>query len=221
VGAIHYDTDETGDAHQFCVGLAERARQEGVKFRFCSEVRGLELRSGRIAAVVSGRERFVAEKYIIASGSYSTLLLRHVGVYLPVRPVKGYSITLVGGGATAALRIPVVDDDLHTAIVPFGNALRVAGTAEFAGYDLTLSPGRIRNLLTLLREVLPQERFDATLAKPWCGLRATSADGVPIIGATGIIRFIREYRARSSGMDHGGGIRKAARRYYVRRASGC
>jgi D-amino-acid dehydrogenase len=36
----------------------------------------------------------------------------------------------------------------------------------------------------LLPQVLPRDVFDPTAAKPWCGLRAVSADGVPIIGRT-------------------------------------
>jgi len=62
--------------------------------------------------------------------------------------------------------------------------LRVAGTAEFAGYDLALRPELVANLLTLLRRVLPRARLDPAAAKPWCGLRPMSADGVPIIGPT-------------------------------------
>ncbi len=87
-GAIHYETDEVGDAHRFCVALADRAREQGVDVRFCTNVRSLEMRAGQIEAVVGERERFVADKYIVAAGSYSSLLLRRVGVHIPVRPVK-------------------------------------------------------------------------------------------------------------------------------------
>jgi D-amino-acid dehydrogenase len=43
---------------------------------------------------------------------------------------------------------------------------------------------RIQKLLEWVRKVLPQERFEAAEARPWCGLRPMSADGVPVIGAT-------------------------------------
>jgi D-amino-acid dehydrogenase len=74
--------------------------------------------------------------------------------------------------------------------VPIGNAIRVAGTAEFAGYDLTPNPDRIRNLTELLQKVLPQAAYDPATAKPWCGLRAMSADGVPIIGPTSVSNLL-------------------------------
>jgi len=183
-GALHYEADETGDAHGFCVSLAGQSSERGVEFRFSTEVTSLECHAGQVKAVVSGRERFVADKYIVAAGSYSAPLLRRLGMHLPVRPAKGYSITF--DRSSASLNVPVVDDHLHAAVVPLKGAIRVAGTAEFAGYNLTLNPSRIRNLLALLQQVLPREHFDIAAARPWCGLRPMSADGVPIIGPTSL-----------------------------------
>jgi D-amino-acid dehydrogenase len=189
-GALHYEADETGDAHRFCVSLAGRVREQGVDCRFCTEVTSLEMRAGRVVAAVSARERFVADKYIVAAGSYSTPLLRRVGVHVPVRPAKGYSVTFAGHQGRPSLSIPVIDDHLHAGVVPLEGAIRVVGTAEFAGYDRTVNPDRIRNLLMLLQEVLPQEQFDPATGTPWCGLRPMSVDGVPIIGPTPISNLL-------------------------------
>jgi D-amino-acid dehydrogenase len=185
-GAIHYAADETGDAHRFCDALAEHARQRGVNFSFGTSVSRCEVHSGRIAAVQTDKGRLVAEHYVVAAGSYSTPVLRPLGFHLPVRPAKGYSVTFDGPRSTSALSIPIVDDDMHAAVVPVGNAIRVAGTAEFAGFDLTLRPERVRNLTNLAQKILPKAGLDLTTARPWCGLRPMSADGVPIIGATPI-----------------------------------
>src|SRR5262249_9508493 len=87
-GAIYYERDEVGDAHQFCVALAARASAEGVDFRFRTEVSALEMQARsdarspsarKVAAVVARGERFVADRYVIAAGSYSTLLLKQAG----------------------------------------------------------------------------------------------------------------------------------------------
>jgi D-amino-acid dehydrogenase len=207
MGAIHYGADETGNAYRFCVALAEHARQQGVEFRFGTEVSSLEVRSGRVVAAVDGSgsrlECLVGDRYVVAAGSYSAPLLRRIGVRLPVQPVKGYSVTFDREAKASSLKIPVIDDDLHAAIVPLDSAIRAAGTAEFAGFDRTLNPARIRYLLTLLREVLPQERLDPAAAKPWCGLRAVSVDGVPIIGSHATVEPSGEYGSRTSRMDHG------------------
>jgi D-amino-acid dehydrogenase len=185
-GSIHSDIDETGNAHRFCAALSERARAAGVEFRFGTNVHSLQMRSGEVSAVQSSDGNLIADRYIVAAGSYSTPLLRRIGVALPVRPAKGYSVTFDRPLDEPSLRIPVVDDDLHAVIVPLEGMIRVAGTAEFTGYDLTLPAARIRNLLRLPQRVLPQAALDSATARPWCGLRPMSADGVPIIGGTAV-----------------------------------
>lgn len=185
-GAIHYETDETGDAYRFCESLADKARALGVKFRFGTAVSALEMESGSVAAAVGNQERFVADRYVVAAGSYSTPLMRTAGVHLPVRPAKGYSLTFEDSRAKPSLRTPIIDSELHAVAVPLEGAVRLAGIAEFAGYDRSLNAARIRTLTKLLPAILPRARFDFATAKPWCGLRPSSADGVAIIGPTPI-----------------------------------
>jgi D-amino-acid dehydrogenase len=185
-GAIHYPNDESGDAYRFCVALAGVARDLGVEFRFGVPIASIAMRGGRVTGVLTERGCLIGDRYVVAAGSYSVQLLRRIGVRLPVRPAKGYSVTFQKADAQPSLRVPIIDDDLHAAVVPFAGGIRVAGTAEFAGYDLTLPSKRVRNLLKLLQQVLPQARFDPEAARAWCGLRPMSADGVPVIGRTPI-----------------------------------
>jgi D-amino-acid dehydrogenase len=185
-GAIHYPHDEIGNAYKFCVGLADHARRAGVDFRFRTAVTAIETRQGKITAVRSGGEEFTADSYIVAAGSYSPLLLKSLGITVPVRPAKGYSLTFERPSVDTPFRIPVSDDDFHAVVVPLENVIRVAGTAEFTGYDLSLPEARIENLVRLVRQVLPSWALDPARAKPWCGLRPMSVDGVPIIGPTPI-----------------------------------
>jgi D-amino-acid dehydrogenase len=186
VGGIHYQGDEAGDAHRFCVGIAQAAEQRGVRFTFNTEARVIRTQSGRVSEVRADGERFIADCYVLAAGPYSSILARSAGVSLPVRPVKGYSVTVGLPPEGPPLRIPVVDDELHAVVTPLSDSIRVAGTAEFAGYDLVLRRARIENLLKLLRTVLPRANLDLSSARPWCGLRPMSADGVPFIGSTSI-----------------------------------
>lgn len=185
-GGIHYPVDETGNAYKFCLSLADHARRGGVDFRFRTPVTGIEVRQGSVAAVLSGGSRFTADRYIVAAGSYSPLLLKELGLKVPVRPAKGYSITFDRPRLDPPFQQPVADDDFHAVVVPLENVIRVAGTAEFTGYDLALTESRIQNLVNLVQAVLPKGGFQRAQAKPWCGLRPMSVDGVPIIGPTPI-----------------------------------
>ena len=181
-GAIYSESDETGNAYQFCVELAEVARSQGVEFKFNTEVTGFEVRSRGMTAAIGGGNSFEADRFIVAAGSYSTPLLRRAGVSIPVQPAKGYSVTF--SDYDGALRTPVIDAELHVGAVPLDGALRLVGTAEFAGYDRRIDATRVRSLLKRLHNILPAERFDGETASQWCGLRPMSADGVPVIGYT-------------------------------------
>jgi D-amino-acid dehydrogenase len=185
-GGIHYPVDEIGNAYEFTVALADHARRGGVEFRFRTPVTGIEVRQGKVTAVQSGGERFTADCYVVAAGSYSPLLMKQLGIRVPVRPAKGYSLTFERPKLDPPFQIPVCDDDFHAVVVPLENVIRVAGTAEFTGYDLSLPEARIQNLVTLVKQVLPAGGFERAQAKPWCGLRPMAMDGVPIIGPTPI-----------------------------------
>lgn len=182
-GALYYPCDELGDALQFCQALARWLTDHGVELRFRTLVSGIDVEGDRVTGVRSDAGRLSADQYVVAAGAYSTALLRPLGVNLPVYPAKGYSIT-IEQRERPVLSIPLLDDDLHAVIVPLPGALRVAGTAEFAGFDKALHPARIDNLFRLLGQVLPQEHFDRRASKAWCGFRPLSADGVPIISRT-------------------------------------
>lgn len=186
VGGIYCPSDESGDARAFTEALAAQAQAAGARFRFGEEVRGFARAGERIEAVVTAGGRHAADACVVAAGCWSAPLLAPLGLALRVRPVKGYSITVPTTGWAGAPGMPVIDDALHTAATPLGDRLRVAGTAEIAGYDQALTPARIENLFGLLLTLFPgyAPRLDRASAQPWAGLRPVSADGVPLVGRT-------------------------------------
>lgn len=188
-GALFIPVDESGDARKYTLGLAAAAKARGVAFEFGVSVTGFERAGGRITTVVAANSsrsalRYKADAVVIAAGSWSPALTGQFGIRLPVKPVKGYSITTPRNGWNDGPRVPVVDDSLHAVVTPLGDRLRVAGTAEFTGFDKTMTQSRIDNLVTFLTALYPQfaPHFDRANIAPWCGFRPMSADGVPFIG---------------------------------------
>lgn len=154
-GAVHYPDDESGDARMFTTALAEAAEQAGVEFLWNTRVIDLVDRAGRIIGLRTEAEVFEVENTVLASGQASWKLLKPLGLHLPVRPVKGYSLTLDLDGRNNRPNVPVVDEKLHAIITPMGERLRVAGTAEIAGEDTSLRKERIDNLRHLLGALYP------------------------------------------------------------------
>lgn len=182
-GGVHFPADEVGNARLFCEALREVMQQMAVEFRFSEQVRRIEIKNRRIESLVTAREVLRADCYVLAAGSYSPLLSRQMGFRLPIVPAKGYSLTVSVTDPAQMPRYPIIDESVHAAVVPLGNnKVRVAGTAEFAGYDTTVRPERIANLQELLGKVYPNLPIEDRQLETWCGLRPMCADGRPVIG---------------------------------------
>lgn len=185
-GGLYFPDDEAGDAQAFCALLAGACVARGVRIEYGVKIDRL-LRSGdRIEGVLGSRGLQTADAYVLAAGPWSAPLAAGIGLKLPLRPVKGYSLTLCAHGWAGRPGLPVIDDSLHAAVCPLGDRLRVAGTAEFTGFDLTLTPGRINNLFSLATQLYPDfaPHLDREAAVRWCGLRPMSSDGVALMGPT-------------------------------------
>jgi D-amino-acid dehydrogenase len=182
VGGTYTAGDESGDARRFTEALAQHAAARGMRFRYGETVTALLREGDRLAGVRLGSgETLCAEMTVLALGSYSPLLLRPLGLRLPVYPAKGYSATLTLPPGTAAPSVSLTDDGHKIVISRLGQALRVAGTAEFNGYDTSLNAARCAALLTRTREIFPSL---ATVSQVdyWAGLRPATPGNVPLIG---------------------------------------
>lgn len=188
-GAIHSLDDETGDCQGFCQALATDLVAHGAETRWRAEVDGLEAgRQGVRAVRLRDGTRISADAVVLAAGPQSAALARPLGLRLPIRPAKGYSLTYAIGPESSTPRVPVIDRDLHVAVTPLGagtsRRLRVAGTAEFCGDDLRIAPERVANLANLATRLYPQVIQGADAPRPWTGLRPVCADGRPLVGPT-------------------------------------
>jgi D-amino-acid dehydrogenase len=187
-GAMYCPGDESGDAFKFCQELQRACEREGVEFQLGVRVDKLVREGNLIVSADTEKRRLRADKYVLAAGSFSPLLSRSVGLRIPVQPVKGYSITAPIGRWEQPPTIPVIDEHLHAAVCPLGDRLRVAGTAEFAGYNSVLTKSRIDNLFQLLLSLYPEYEpyLDEAATDRWTGLRPVTPAGVGIMGRTAI-----------------------------------
>ncbi len=187
VGGTWTVDDESGDAQRFTELLADRCAARGVVFRYDCGVAGIETAGGRFAAVrLASGERLAADACVVALGSYSPLLLRPLGISIPVYPAKGYSITIPLAADVLAPHASLTDDGARMVYSRFGQRLRVAGTAEFAGYDTQINPARLAPLVRRVRQIFPHIEVRPELIDPWTGLRPSTPSNVPLIGPTRI-----------------------------------
>jgi D-amino-acid dehydrogenase len=186
VGGLFTPQDESGDAHRFTRELARMAQARGVTFQFGTAVEALESAGGKIVALrTHDGSRMTADAYVMSLGSYSPLLLKPLGIRIPVYPLKGYSITLALGPGEAANAPSVsLTDEAHKIVISrLGGRLRAAGTAELGGYDTSVNEVRCAAIVHRVRQLFPQLAA-APAVDNWAGLRPATPNNVPLIGRT-------------------------------------
>jgi D-amino-acid dehydrogenase len=188
VGGVAFPDDESGDPKKFCDFLAKAIIENGGVVRTDVAVEGVDVRHGKVTGVRTQGGAQPAQRVVAAMGCESGVFLRRAGVAASIKPVKGYTLTFDAERLTNVPRIPVIDDQMHAAVVPIGNRLRVAGTAEFTGFDATIRRSRVENLFSLLKSLYPgiANQLEFSDGRQWAGLRPVSADGRPYIGESGI-----------------------------------
>lgn len=186
VGGVHFPDDETGDAQKFTRAVADLAEREGAAFAHGTTIERIEADGDRVAGVVTDAGRMTADAYVLALANDSPKLARGLGIRLPIYPVKGYSLTAGLDGWNDAPRVPVVDESLKVGVVPLGDRLRMAGSAEFTGEDRALNERRAGYIWDGATRVYPAiaHHVERNAARAWTGLRPMTPDGPPILGAT-------------------------------------
>ncbi len=187
-GGYFTESDSTGDIHKFTSGLAQACERLGVKMLTGHEV--LSVRSDGHTATVAVRhdgqvEQLRFDGIVVSAGVHSRRLAAQLGDRLNVYPVKGYSITVNMPDAhsqAAAPQVSLLDDETKLVTSRLGvDRFRVAGTAEFNGFNLDIRADRIAPLVRWVIECFPG--IDTRKVVPWAGLRPMMPDMLPRVGA--------------------------------------
>jgi D-amino-acid dehydrogenase len=189
-GATYTAEDESGDANRFARELVKLCEASGVKFLMSHTITALREAGGQMDHVEAtdseGRfQRLRADSYVLAMGSLSPLYAAPLGIRLPIYPAKGYSVTMPVKDASMAHQVSLTDDEYKLVFSrltgPGSDRLRIAGTAEFNGYDRDLNRVRCEAIVRRVEQLFPGAG-DATQASYWTGLRPATPSNVPIIG---------------------------------------
>lgn len=189
VGGVFTPSEQVGDCAEFCAALAARLRaSQAVSWLLDAPVQRARIEKRRIRAVETGRGDIEADAYVLAMASGSTRFARSAGLYLPVQPLKGYSLTASTAPGGRVLNRSVTDFDNKTVFAPILSGrvpkIRIAGVADMVGHDTAIDRTRLRNMRDLAHRMLNLD--GACDDRPWAGLRPLTPDGRPIIGQSPI-----------------------------------
>lgn len=178
-GGVYTPSEQVGDCAAFCAALFARLKQHrNVEVRMATPIGHPVVTRGRLIAIETAQGNIEADCFVLSLGSGSKAFARACGFDLPIYPVKGHSITVPG----AALSHSVTDYSRKIVYAPLTGATRIAGFADFKGYDLAVDRSRIATLEAAALQTFAIEGADSNA--PWAGLRPMTPDSRPIIGAS-------------------------------------
>ena len=178
--ALLFSSDRQVEPDSLTGALAKRLRELGARVREHCRVQDFERSGTRVSAVVTDTGRIECDQLVLAAGVWTATLAAQLGVTLPISPGKGYSVDYFP--SPIPLRTALTFEDASVAVTPLDGRLRLAGTMEFAGYDLSINERRVA-AVKRAAEIGFRNWDPATPhAAPWAGLRPMTADGLPIVG---------------------------------------
>jgi D-amino-acid dehydrogenase len=160
-------------------GLVRALRARGVEVFEDTVVERLVAQPGGWTADTS-QGPLDADRVLVAAGVWTRELLAALGVRFPLEAAKGYSITVPRNGCVP--KRPLYLTEIKVGTSPFDTGIRLAGTLELTGIDLTINRRRIRAIAKGASAYLHDWAPDGTSVE-WAGLRPVAPDGLPIIGA--------------------------------------
>ncbi|WP_203142112.1 D-amino acid dehydrogenase [Marinobacter mangrovi] len=186
-GGFFTESDATGDIHKFTFGLAQAIERLGVTTRYGYAVEDLGADANAAWVRSSDGEQEDQQSYdgvVVCAGVGSRALAAKLGDRVNIYPVKGYSITVHLDDADSQASAPdvsLLDDETKIVTSRLGDdRFRVAGTAEFNGYNRDIRADRVRPLTRWVEECFPG--ISTRRVVPWAGLRPMLPNMMPKVG---------------------------------------
>jgi D-amino-acid dehydrogenase len=184
----HYTvSDSTGDIHKFTTGLALAAQRLGADLRFGQQVTAMRADVDGVDITVEEDGFGDTRRYdavVVCAGTASRAMAAMLGDRVNVYPVKGYSITVHLNDAASQAAAPTVsllDDETKLVTSRLGDdRFRVAGTAEFNGFNRDIRADRIAPLVDWVGRCFPG--VSTRSVTPWAGLRPMMPNLMPRVG---------------------------------------
>jgi D-amino-acid dehydrogenase len=191
-GGYYTESDFTGDIHKFTNGLAKACARLGVSLRLADEVLSVKASDHGVTVISQSTEPNldntspqtevnVFDRIVVCGGVMSRGLAKMLGDRVNIYPVKGYSITVQLAekeDQQAAPWVSLLDDAAKIVTSRLGaNRFRVAGTAEYNGYNRDIRAERIDPLIAWCRANFPG--MSTRQSVPWTGLRPMMPNMLP------------------------------------------
>ncbi len=178
-GAFLYEDDAFLRPDTLTANWRTWLAEHGVRFEEHRRLAKVESTAGRISRLITDAGEMTADHYVFALGAWSARLAADLDCPVPVEPGKGYSVTTTRPANCP--RHAMLFAEHRVGATPFEDGFRLGSMMEFAGFDASIPPRRIRQLVESARQYL-REPVGARTLETWSGWRPMTWDSLPVIG---------------------------------------
>ncbi|WP_323028329.1 NAD(P)/FAD-dependent oxidoreductase [Gelidibacter japonicus] len=180
IGGTYYRSDSHSTPSEFMTEMKTYLKSKGVVFHPNEKVEDLELKDRKITALITKNQKWKADEFVLAAGSWSALLSKKVGIHLLLQAGKGYRINTT---KPTGIKLPAILMESKVAVTPMNGFTRFAGTMEIGGINDKINKTRVNAIANAVTKYYPEialteiEKDDVA-----SGLRPVSPDGLAYIG---------------------------------------
>lgn len=179
-GAVYYHSDAHMTPNNYMLQLKGYLEKKGVEIFGNSRVFDIVMNGERIKAIRTKEKTFIADEFVLATGSWSQEFAKKLKIHIPIQAGKGYSINVE---RATNITVPAILIESKVAVTPMKGFTRFAGTMELGGINDNINPKRVDAIVKASESYYKNLQIsDVVKLDAKCGLRPCSPDGLPYIG---------------------------------------
>ena len=181
-GGVHYPLDCNIDPVLFMDLMKTYLVQNRVTINYKKPITEIIVNQNRGESVKSNDESWSADYVVLSAGSFSSKLVKQIGLKMPLMSGKGYSYTLESPKTKPS--VPAILIEARIASTPMGEKWRFGGTMTVTDSNRLINKKKLYAMARYVKNYYPEYESSWVHGfKPWVGLRPLSADGIPYIGS--------------------------------------
>lgn len=192
--ALRFGRDWQVEARRLVIALDAAAEARGVRIIRAVEARGVVVKAGRAAGVVTSEGELEAGAVVFAAGAWNSWLHKFSEGESPylnddpqVEPVRGQILCYRQSRQDEPLFRHVVYSPRGYVVPRREGRLLAGSTTEHTGFDCRVTEEGTRSIAAHVAEMAPVVAA-LEVEDSWAGLRPRAADGLPVLGESADVK---------------------------------
>lgn len=181
LGGVWYKSDAHIVPAMFMKQMISHLNEHNVDMVYNATVSSFKSKNGKITHINTSKRDYSGDEIVICAGAWSQKLSKELGIRLPIQGGKGYHMHI--SDVPLQLKTPSILCETKIAMTPMQRDLRISGTMEIAGLNLSINKRRVEGIKHKVGDYFDEFKPEWFENKGiWAGLRPVSPDGLPYIG---------------------------------------